>query len=104
MSALANTIYFVMCAMENRKRGKGLNERMLGVLDEKGVLGDLRPSYRYTLGHDRPGLSGGAQKSIEIYGCVHYRCFIGIRFGGDIPVVSTSKRERARRWFARSIP
>jgi len=49
MSALANTIYFVMCAMENRKRAKGSSERMAGVPDEKGVLGDLHPDYRYML-------------------------------------------------------
>jgi len=49
MSALANTIYFVMCTMENRKRAKGLSEYVGATPDEKAVLGDLHPDYRYML-------------------------------------------------------
>ena len=49
MSALANTIYFGMCAMENQKRAKGSSEYAGGVSDEKAVLGDLHPDYRYML-------------------------------------------------------
>ena len=49
ISALANTIYFVMCAMENRKRDKGLSEHAVGIPGGKEVLGDLHPNYRYML-------------------------------------------------------
>ena len=49
MSALANTIYFVMCAMENQKRAKGSSEYVGGASDEREVLGDLHPDYRYML-------------------------------------------------------
>ena len=49
MSALANTTYFIMCVMENRKRAKGSGEYMGGAPDEKAVLGDLHPDYRYML-------------------------------------------------------
>jgi len=49
MSALANTIYVIICATENRKRAKGSNEDVGGSLDEKAVLGDLHPDYRYML-------------------------------------------------------
>ena len=49
MSALANTIYFIMCAMENKKRAKGSSRYVAGTPDGKGVLGDLHPDYRYML-------------------------------------------------------
>jgi len=49
MSALANTIYFIMCAVENRNRAKGSSEYVGGTPDEKAALGDLHPDYRYML-------------------------------------------------------
>ena len=49
MSALANTVYFIMCAMENQKRAKGSSEHPVGTPDGKGALGDLHPEYRYML-------------------------------------------------------
>ena len=49
MSALANTIYFAMCMMENKKRAKGSSEYAGATPDEKVVLGDLHPDYRYML-------------------------------------------------------
>jgi len=49
MSALANTIYLIMCATENQKRAKGSSEYVGGSPDERAVLGDLHPDYRYML-------------------------------------------------------
>jgi len=49
MSALANTIYFVMCATENRKRAKGSSEHAAGTPGGKEILGDLHPNFRYML-------------------------------------------------------
>jgi len=49
MSVLANTIYCIMCAMENKKRAKESSEYVVGTDDAKGALGDLHPDYRYML-------------------------------------------------------
>ena len=49
MSALANTIYLVACASENRQRAKGLGKHVGRAADEKALLGDLHPDYRYML-------------------------------------------------------
>ena len=49
ISALANTIYFIICATENQKPAKGSSQYVRGTPDEKAVLGDLHPDYRYML-------------------------------------------------------
>jgi hypothetical protein len=49
ISTLASTTYFVKCVMENRQRDKGLSERVGKTSEEKVLLGDLHPDYRYML-------------------------------------------------------
>lgn len=49
ISALASTIYLVVCTVENAQRAKGLGERAGETGDEKALLGDLHPDYRYML-------------------------------------------------------
>lgn len=49
ISALASTIYFIACMMENHRRAKGLSKHIGKNDDEKALLGDLHPDYRYML-------------------------------------------------------
>ena len=49
ISALANTIYLIMCATENQKRAKGSSKYVAGTPGGKAGLGDLHPDYRYML-------------------------------------------------------
>lgn len=49
ISALASTIYFIACMMENHQRAKGLSKHTGKTDDEKILLGDLHPDYRYML-------------------------------------------------------
>jgi hypothetical protein len=47
LSAVSCTLYFFMCAWENRKRAKSV--RSVLTEHEKMELGDLNPEYRYLL-------------------------------------------------------
>ena len=49
MSALASTVYLIVCIMENQQRVKGLSDNDGVAGDEKELLGDLHPSYQYML-------------------------------------------------------
>jgi len=49
ISALANAVYFIACIMENQQRVKGLSNHNGKTADEKTLLGDLHPDYRYML-------------------------------------------------------
>ena len=49
MSALASTVYFIVCIMENRQRVKGSSDHDGKTADEKALLGDLHPDYQYML-------------------------------------------------------
>jgi hypothetical protein len=49
LSGLTSTIYFVGLVVENRKREREAVGRVELVEDEKRVMGDLSPDYRYML-------------------------------------------------------
>ena len=49
ISAFASTIYLIACKMENNQRAKGLGEHVGKTADEKALLGDLHPDYKYML-------------------------------------------------------
>jgi hypothetical protein len=49
LSGLTSTIYFVGLVVENRKREHGVVGRVELVEDEKMLMGDLSPDYRYML-------------------------------------------------------
>ena len=43
------TLYFFALVAENRKRAEGMSEHSGKSQDEKAMLGDLNPDYRYML-------------------------------------------------------
>lgn len=49
MSIAGSTAYFIACMVENHQRAKGSSKHVRKAADEKGVLGDLDPNYRYML-------------------------------------------------------
>jgi len=49
LSALSSTLYFFALASENRRRARGLSEHSGKSEEEKAVLGDSNPDYRYML-------------------------------------------------------
>jgi hypothetical protein len=49
ISALASTIYLIVCMVLDLQRGKGLSEHLKKMGDGKALLGDLDPYYRHTL-------------------------------------------------------
>jgi len=49
LAAISCTLYFFALISENRKRARGLSEHHGKNEDEKAMLGDLSPDYRYML-------------------------------------------------------
>jgi hypothetical protein len=49
LSAIAGTVYFIGLIVENRRRDKGLVEGYDLPENEKVLMGDLNPDYRYML-------------------------------------------------------